>query len=501
MSDAIPSLARIEAELAARSLVDFTEQAWPIIEPRTTFVRNWHIDAIADHLTAITNGDLKTDLLINVPPGTMKSILVSVMWPAWEWTRRPHLRYLCASYDDSLSIRDTRKMRDIVTSPWYQRNWPMKLREDQNTKTRFDNAATGWRIATSVGGRATGEHPHRKIVDDPHNVRRSLSAVSRREAIMWFDLTLGSRGVSLGATTVVIMQRLHEEDLSGHILNELRDRFTLICLPMRYEPPAMVDLGDGAGKRMIPRMPPTPLGFTDPRTRSGELLWPDLFTELKTSALEERLRATHGEFGVAGQLQQRPVPETGGMFKEAWLPIVDARPAPATVVRRVRGWDCAATEGGGDFSVGVLLALTKDGIVYVEDVKRGRWGPDEFEGEHGILKSTAVSDGKLVRIREEQEPGSAGKKIVDLHAKLLMGYDYTGKPSTGDKVTRARPFQSQASVGNVRIVRGAWNRDYIKELTTFPNATYDDQVDATSGAFDELTAPEERTYTSATWGR
>lgn len=477
----LPRLDTVETELAERNLVDFTEQAWPIIEPRTPFVNSWHIGAIAEHLEAVTRGQL-SDLLINVPPGTMKSILVSVMWPAWEWIRKPHLRYLCASYDETLSVRDAMRMRAIVESFWYQARWPLAMRRDANTKTRFENTSTGWRIATSVGGRGTGEHPNRKIVDDPHNVKRSLSPVNRREVITWFDLTLGSRGVSLDAATVVIMQRLHEDDLSGHILAELRDRFTFLCLPMRYEPPTMVD---GVA---IPRMPTTPLGFQDPRHEKGELLFPALFDEPRTQRLEAQLRASAGEFGVAGQLQQRPVPEAGGLFQEAWLPIVEAPPADAIVLRRARGWDCAGTEGGGDYSVGARLALTKAGLIYVEDVVRGQWGPDAFEGPTGIFKSTVVGDGRAVSQREEQEPGSAGKKVIAEHAKLLMGYDYRGLPSTGDKVTRARPFRAQASVGNVRLVRGPWNREYIRELCGFPNGTYDDQVDASSCGFDELTS-------------
>ncbi|HYG69382.1 MAG TPA: phage terminase large subunit, partial [Anaeromyxobacteraceae bacterium] len=291
------------------------------------------------------------------------------------------------------------------------------------------------------------------------------------EAITWFDLTMGSRGLGLDAATIAIMQRLHEGDLSGHIIETLGDRFTHICLPMHYEP----------GRQKV-----TVLGWSDPRTEPGELLWPGFMTPERVERLEAQLRAKHGEFGIAGQLQQRPIPQGGGMFKREWFPIVDALPADARVVARCRAWDCAATEGAGDWTSGVRMSLTSDGIVYVEDVVRGQWGPNVFEGDAGIFMQTVRADGAACRQREEMEPGSAGKKVVASHAKLLMGYDYRGEPSTGDKQTRARPFAAQAATGNVRLIRGPWNAQYIAELCAFPNANNDDQVDSSGTAFNEI---------------
>src|SRR5262249_55147996 len=152
------------------SLMGFVREAWPILEPDRAFVNNWHIDALVAHLEAITDGRLQ-NLLITVPPGTMKSRLISVLWPAWEWTRHPELRYLCASYDQQLSTRDNLHMQQVIESSWYRDRWPrVRLAADQNQKTRFNTTRGGWRIGTSVGGRAVGEHPHRKIIDDPHRV-------------------------------------------------------------------------------------------------------------------------------------------------------------------------------------------------------------------------------------------------------------------------------------------------------------------------------------------
>jgi predicted phage terminase large subunit-like protein len=464
-------------------LLDFVAQSWPIIEPKTPFQSNWHLGAICEHLEAISLGQLG-NTLINIPPGCSKSIVVSVGWNAWEWTRWPDHRWLCGSYDQQLSTRDNRRVRDILASDFYQQRWPLKLRSDQNQKTQYENEYGGWRIGTSVSGLGTGHHPHRKVIDDPHNVKKSLSAVQRQEAITWLDLTMATRGAALNAVTVVIMQRLHEGDLSGHILETLRDRYTVIVLPMRYEPPAWVEI-EGK-KRLVPRMEKTPLGFQDPRTTPGELLWPGLFDEAKVRSIEASLRASHGEFGVAGQLQQRPVPQGGGLIKREWFEIVDAIPSDEVIVARTRGWDCAATEGGGDWTVGVRLAYAKSGKVYIEHVLRGQWGPARFEGPAGIFKQTAQSDGRGVRIREEQEPGSAGKKVIQAHALLLTGFDYKGEPSSGDKVTRNAPFRASAAQKNVKLLRGDWNQAYLSVLCSFPG-THDDDVDATTVAFNDAT--------------
>lgn len=517
----LPSLDEIHAEKARRHLEPFIERHWPTVEPRAPYKSNWHIGALCEHLEAVSMGQI-TDLLANIPPGCMKSYTASVFWPAWEWLDRPEHRYLGGSYDEALSIRDARRARDIIKSDLYQRDRQLAhgkglaLRDDQDTKTRYDNDQSGWRIATSVGGKGTGEHPTRKIIDDPHNVKQSLSQKQRQQALDWFDLTMGSRGLALGAATIVIMQRLHEEDLSGHILEILGDQFVHLCLPMRYEPPAFVEVKAGTkvhdaatGKTRVTtadekvltaRMPRTPLGFQDPRTTPGELLWPAHFTEAMVTKLELQLSATHGDYGPAGQLQQRPIPQTGGLFQREWFPIVDAIPADARIVRRTRGWDTGATEADGDWTVGVRMALTDDGLVYVEDVERGQWGPAKFEGEKGIFKQVVTMDGPSVRQREAQEPGSAGKKIGLAHTTLLHGYDYECVYETGDKQTRCYAFRSQASVGNVRLVRGPWNKPYLDVLCVFPNGKHDDDVDASSTAYNDLALGPKKPR-GGVWGR
>ncbi len=457
--------AELDAVLARRSLADFVKAAWPLVED-VPLVWNWHIDEICETLEAVSAGDLDR-VLINVPPGCMKSYLVSVLWPAWEWASRPELRYLTASYNGELTIRDNLRVRDIVTSPWYRGAYPTRLKEDRNVKVRFETTDKGWRIASSVGGRATGEHPDRIIIDDPLSADQGRSDQYLLTARDWFDRTISTRGVARKVRIVVIMQRLHEEDLAGHLI--AKGGWEHICWPMRYDP-----------KRPDPR---------DLRTEAGELLWPRLFPETAVRQLELDL----GPYGTAGQLQQAPSPEGGGLFKRGWFTIVDAAPAKAD---RCRGWDTAGTEGGGDYTAGVLLSRDSDGGWYIEDIIREQWGPAMVDK---TIKQTAGLDGVKTLIREEQEGGSSGKAVTTARAKDLAGFDYAGTPISGDKVTRARPLRAQAEAGNVKLVRGPWNEAWLAEASSFPVGRHDDQIDAASCAFNTLVAFERKAKGAALW--
>jgi predicted phage terminase large subunit-like protein len=339
----------------------------------------------------------------------------------------------------------------------------VELKEDRNNKLRFDTTMGGWRISSSVNGVGTGEHPDRIIIDDPLTAKQARSKLERQTANDWFDRTMSTRGIIRGARVVVVMQRLHEDDLTGHLLS--KGGWEHVCFPMEYE----VARESDANWKPDPR---------DPRTHPGELLWPQVFSGTIVRALTRDL----GPYGAAGQLQQRPAPEGGGLFKREWFKIVDASPIAA---RRVRGWDTAGTEGDGDWTVGARMAMTSDGKVYLEDITRGQWGPAAVDS---VMRLSADTDGKEVGQREEKEGGSAGKAVVTARAQQLMGFDYGGVVVTGDKVTRAKPFRAQCEAGNVYLVRAPWNKEYLDELCDFPAGAHDDQVDASSCAFNELVA-------------
>lgn len=211
-------LTEIDREFAGRSLREFARQAWQIIEPSTPFVGGWHIDAIIKHLEAVTAGQIR-NLLINVPPRHMKSLLVSVFWVAWEWIRWPERRWLYSSYAASLSIRDSVNCRRLIESPWYQQRWgdSFALTSDQNTKGRFDNNRSGYRLTTSVGGAVTGEGGDRIVCDDPHNVQEAESDSVRKGTLEWFDVVMSTRvNDPKTAAKVVVMQRCHQQDLTVH---------------------------------------------------------------------------------------------------------------------------------------------------------------------------------------------------------------------------------------------------------------------------------------------
>lgn len=468
---------RARAYVYKKTLHQFVTEAWPIVEPDQPFINNWHIERLCEVLEAITRHEIKR-CIINIPPGMMKSLLVSVFWPAWMWANNPKLRMLTAAYGQHLTVRDNLRVRDIVNSPWYQENFPLQLVADQNTKTRFNTSAGGWRIATSVGGVATGEHPDLITIDDAITAEQATSEPERTAANRWFDRTISTRGVSRDASIVVVGQRLAEDDLPGYLLQ--RPGWTHVCFPMRYmktRPKTESDAGYTADPR-------------DPRTEEGQLLWPTLFDEQKVKMLEIDL----GPYGTAGQLQQQPAPEGGGLFKRDWFKIVDA--IPRAVKRRVRGWDCSATENGGDYTVGTKIVETLDETYIIADVVRVQEKP---AGVDKVMRQTAESDGQDCAQREEQEGGAAGKSVIAARAKLLKGLDYAGVVISGNKITRAKPFRAQCQAGNVALLRGPWNEEYLRELSFFPTGKHDDQVDSSSCAFNALLEEPAYQPTTCTW--
>jgi predicted phage terminase large subunit-like protein len=457
------------------NLYDFTREAWSSIEPNP-FSDNWHIGLICEHLQAVSEGQI-AKLLVNIPPGCSKSLLTSVFWPAWEWTFAAHIRWAFASYDQRLATRDSVKTRALICSSWYRERWAssFSLSKDQDQKTYFENNRGGYRLATSVRGHVMGEHPHRKVIDDPMDMQAAESEAERQAVHDWFDLAWSSRGVALDATNVIIAQRLHEDDEPGRAKKE--GDWVEIMLPMRYE-------SDRAMKKTV-------VGGFDPRTEEGQLLDKDRFPEEKVAELEKRL----GPYGIAGQLQQNPIARHGGLFERGWFEIVNSVPAD---LKFVRYWDMAATKpkpgSDPDYAVGLKIGkAVKSGIFYIVDVRRTRSSP---QGVQALVEQTAAVDGKEVAIWMEQEPGSSGKIVIDDYVRILAGYCFKGDRVTGDKITRAGPLSSQAQAGNVKLLSGPWNQVFLDEIEIFPQGKHDDQVDAASGGFGKVAAgrPEFRWY-------
>ena len=475
------------ARRAYRSLVDFSRRAWGIIESNGNYRHNWHIDIITTHLEMVFYREIP-NLLMNVPPGAMKSILTSVMFPAWGWTIKPDSRFLSASYGQDLSTRDALKSRVIIESEWYQNLWGnlVKIDRGQNQKTKYQNTQGGWRLATSVGGRGTGEHPDFKIIDDPHNVRESESDVERQTGIDWYDLTMSSRGVARDAADIVVMQRLHEEDLSGHIMEkpDFQADWEHICIPMRWEPNRYTStIGE------------------DPRKTSGELMWPELFSEKKVKTLETTL----GEYGAAGQLQQRPAPPGGGILKtkhfQLWpnhreIPGFEliiqsydsAFKEPTQNEKKKTNPDPSACTTWGIFEIpgvnggrGILLLDAWDEQLSYPKLRKKvikDWG-----AYYGGTDSNPNRRGKRADVMLIEDKASGQSLIQDLHAANIPVESYN--PGRAGKTERAHVIAPLFELDVVYILESSkrpgevisWAKTFYEQVEKFPNAANDDLVD------------------------
>lgn len=304
--DSSKLLERVQAKRAESSLLEFIKLCWPVLEPGRKFKEGRVVSTICEHLEAVAKKKIKR-LNINVPPGCMKSLTTSVFWPAWVWgpANMPWARFVAFAYSEDLTIRDNKKMRALIESDIYQRYWGDRVKPNPKEwgAEKIANLATGFKLATSIGGVGTGERGDFIIIDDPHNVREGESDAKRNAAVMWFGETLPTRvNDQEDSPMVMIMQRVHEADVSGFVLENLRDEWEHLCLPMRHEPDH-------------PYKSRTSLGFEDWRTEDGELLWPDRFPETAIAALEKTFRAAGGDYAcnpaeapvLMSDLSMRPI--------------------------------------------------------------------------------------------------------------------------------------------------------------------------------------------------
>lgn len=503
MSNPAQARHQLERIRCEGSLFEFVKAAWPQLHPGEGMVAGWSMEAICRHLEAVTRGEVDR-LLINVPPGFAKSLLVNVFWPAWEWgpLGRQHYKYISASYEKGLAIRDLMLCRDLLRSEWYQSHWPVEFKADSDGKQEYANTGRGWRFASSVGAGLTGRRGHRFIIDDPHSVGLAESSAERSTARFWFTETTPTRFVDQKRPVyVIIMQRLHEQDISGLIINKLAEAqgWTHLVIPMEAEDGfqswTKVPSPFGEAQRMrrvkkdgepLPMYIPDPEGELlypqDPRTEDGELAWPSRFDRQSVDSLKAQFEAEGGSYAAAAQLQQRPVPRGGGMFNKADFVLVDS--VPDNVVSWCRGYDLAATDKQtAAWTVGAKVGKTSDGKIVIADIDRYRAEPAGVEAR---MRGCAAQDGHGVPISIPQDPGQSGKAQIRALAALLHGYNVRFSPESGSKENRAIPLAAQVAAGNVLLVRAPWNDAFLAEAGLFPNSEYLDQIDACTRAYDYI---------------
>ena len=453
----------VERDLGRRSFYDFYLMAWPIMDPEP-FQMGRHIRVIAYHLQLAARREIR-QLVICIPPRYSKSLMCSVAFPAWVWTWWPEAKFITCSYDMRLATRDSLATRRLVESPWYRARWPeVRLQPDQHQKMWYQTTLGGVRYVGSPTAGVTGHGSDFNLFDDPHNITQAESDADREMArIFWFESMSSrfndpARGVSL-----VIGQRVHQGDVAGECIKR---GYYSVVLPARFE------------KNHPERH------THDWRKKEGQPLWPEKFN----SQVLKTLWATLKDYAVAGQQQQRPTGREGGLFKRDWFEFVDTLPAG---ILWVRAWDFAGTKkaikSDPDWTVGCKIGVhPPTGVIYIGHVLRDRQDPG---GVETMVKNTASQDGKQVRIFIPQDPGQAGKfQVHNYVTKVIPGYAVSSAVMSENKRDRADPLAAQAKVGNVKLYRAIWNDDFLEEITGFPAASHDDQVDAAASGYELLSS-------------
>lgn len=439
------------AQMARADLYFFAR--WMFLQRRGyTWQRAPHHRKICDALMRVFRGECKR-LIINIPPRYSKTELAVVMFIAWALGHAPDAEFIHTSYSSTLAANNSVSVRALLQHEAYREIFAGTELAGE-ARAHWTTTAGGVMYATGAGGTITGfgAGKHRSgfggaiIIDDPHKADEARSDVIRAGVIDWFQNTLESRKNSPETPIVLIMQRLHEKDLAGWLLaGGNGEQWEHLCLSAWQD-------GDAAP------------------------LWPE-----KHSAEDLRRMEAAAPYTFAGQYRQRPSPLAGGIFKPGNMQVVDA--VPSGRIEWCRAWDLASVDQAGDFTAGAKLGKLADGRLIIAGMEREQLGPDDRDS---LMRNTAARDGRGVRISIPQDPGQAGKTQVLALTRMLAGHQVKSSPETGDKVTRAEPLASQVNVGNVLMLRGAWNDDLIEEMKLFPNGAFDDQIDALSRAFADL---------------
>lgn len=494
----LAELERLEKELdsfeMSTSFKKFIPQAWRWVEP-ATFVPNWHIDAIAEHLEAVTAGDIQ-DLLITMPPRHSKSLIVSTLWPVWEWINYPQYRWIFASYAFNLSVRDSIKRRNLIQTKWFQDFFADRfaLVKEQNSKVRFANDKSGYMMASSVGGSNTGEGGERIIADDPHNIKKSESEDVRLDTVNWWNVVMSTRRNDSKSARVVVQQRVHEGDVAGDIIE--RGGYVHLNLPTEF--------GFAGGSRCKTTWTVAESGkahyWEDPRKIDGELLNPIRFNAHQN----ERAKIDLGDYQYAAQHGQNPTPPSGSIIQAQWLkyyggptgvaiPDWNLSTNPMTPLfsldcsfKEHKDTDFVAGLGWVMFGANLYLMPIKvhdrmnfpNTVDAIAEFVGGKSldGQKDFPGIYPMIK---------IKLVEDKANGSA---IIDTLRHRIPGM-VAYQPGSASKESRLMSASWRFRAGNVYLPHESiapWIKEYVYELCAFPKAKKDDYVDATSQAINFL---------------
>jgi predicted phage terminase large subunit-like protein len=461
----ISELSPCEYEAILRSdLGYFAERCFAELNPQTEFWTNWHIEVIAAKLAAVREGKIRR-LIINLPPRHLKSLMASVAFPAWCLGHDQSAQILCVSYAQDLADKLARDCRSIMMSPWYRRIFPTRLAPHRQAVQEFITTRQGYRLATSTGGVLTGRGADFILIDDPLKPDEALSDAQRKTANDWFSHTLYSRlNDKRSGAIVIIMQRLHEDDLVGHVLAQ--ESWEVVCFPAIAEADEVHRIETIWGLRCFRRW-------------QGEALHP----EREPLDTLDRIRRSVGEYNFAGQYQQSPAPAGGGLVKVEWFKRYREDDRPERFDCIVQSWDTAnkATELS-DFSVCTSWGI-KEKHLYLLGVLRKRLEYPTLK--RAVREQQSLFDASVVLIEDK---ASGTQLIQELIADGC--YAATSYKPECDKIMRLHAQTALIENGFVHIPETApWLAEYLHELTVFPKGKHDDQVDSTAQFFDWFKKP------------
>lgn len=474
-----------DARYLEEDLYEFVAAAWHIVEPDTKFVHGWHIDAMCEHLEAVAKGEIKR-LYITMPPGHAKTMICSVMFPAWLWCKQPGLRLLTACWSKDFAERDAAASLAIIESDWYQDRWPLRIEANTRAKQRFANERRGYRVTTTPLGRATGEGGAIFVIDDPISMGDVDSPAKRKKTLHWWNNVVPTRIRNHQPGAIVMVgQRGHDTDPIGHALKQNLPGSVHLNLPARYDPQYRVDTR----------------WFKDPRTKPGQLLWPEVYDKTRMLALTSQMDA----FAVASQLQQTPEVDGGAIIKRVWW-------------RKWTEWTLPACE----FYLISIDPSIKDerqhsqwaaqvwGVFPEEERGKERWSaillyawaehldyPTAKERVLQLYSDWTIEDQPPDEVCIEDK--AAGPMILREMDKAGLQNLHGHNPNDGSKIARGNMVADAWRYGRVWVptkpikpgqrsetILPSWAKSVVDQCAMVPKSEYDDQFDAATQALARL---------------